>query len=746
MIRTLGFVTKDDVDNEVRAIRKLCQNQHPNVVQVFDYGQLNPDSMIHFIDMELCDISLANYLLGQELSGLASWTTVREQDEIPTHAYNILQQILNGLLYIHCLEEVHRDLSPQNGESHRRFFSLSSVLFKDGGWKIADFGLTSRGTSKKLITTTGARGKQCYRAPELVQEVSTYNNKSDMWSFGCIAFELFTGRKPFSNDIEVWQYTTAKRSPKTYFKGLDNLTKYYINGLLDVDPEKRPSARALLKEKFLMDAPFAEASKAVRPQKRRRTSLVTSSKPSPLLKTSLKWAVTNRQLELILGLVEAGVELKNSLDVYNILEAFHANWNDSSRKQFQRLIDLYPASFWQTQVPGFISKSEVFVHTGELVRFSDLRSSNSLASDTSWPIAPISHFGGNDWHALCIDAFGVFHVDSALLWPGSFGNGLQFTADGKYFASWGTEFAHFCKLTIHSNSTILSLHSVSSHMDLIKVSCIRFTHDCSRVVIAHSCLPGMISVWDLASKQEIQQFQKLDMIISAIDVSQDDTRLVSVGERTFTLWSLETGKIIDTHSLPYDQGESLDIVFFSTDDVALAVSYRSPFLYIWYLKSSDIWIPSQGHHGNITSIARSHTNRQQFLSGSLDKKVKLWAIPQRKPSIQIADYLLSEPELAFIEHIEGVSTVAFSPDDRWIASGSFDGAVRLWDSRDRTLALLLYGRRGSRGSVEFRIMLKIKFLRLHSLYPLGGRSSRSYIMMLHYDFGITVALTEITER
>ena len=250
MIRTLGFVTKDDVDNEVRAIRKLCQNQHPNVVQVFDYGQLNPDSMIHFIDMELCDISLANYLLGQELSGFASWTTIREQDEIPTHAYNILQQILNGLLYIHCLEEVHRDLSPQNGESPRRFFGLSSVLFRNGCWKIADFGLTSKGTSKRLINTTGARGKQCYRAPELVQEESAYNNKSDMWSFGCIAFELFTGRNPFSNDIEVWQYTTAKRSPKTYFKGLDNLTKYYINGLLDVDPENRPSARALLKRKI----------------------------------------------------------------------------------------------------------------------------------------------------------------------------------------------------------------------------------------------------------------------------------------------------------------------------------------------------------------------------------------------------------------------------------------------------------------------------------------------------------------
>ena len=115
MIRELGSITKDDVDNEIRALKKLCQDQQSNIVQVFDHGLLNPDNTIHFIDMELCDISLANYLLGQELKDVVSWPTVREQEEILSHAYNILQQILNGLVYIHCLEEVHRDLSPHNG-------------------------------------------------------------------------------------------------------------------------------------------------------------------------------------------------------------------------------------------------------------------------------------------------------------------------------------------------------------------------------------------------------------------------------------------------------------------------------------------------------------------------------------------------------------------------------------------------------------------------------------------------------
>ena len=109
-----------------------------------------------------------------------------------------------------------------------------------------------------------------------------------------------------------------------------------------------------------------------------------------------------------------------------------------------------------------ISKSKFVVQTGGLVRFLDLRWSTNFAPDTSWPIAPISHFGGNDWHALCIDAFDVSYVDSASLFPGSLGNGVQFTADGKNFASWGTGVAQLCKLNIHSNSTSLSFKSVKT--------------------------------------------------------------------------------------------------------------------------------------------------------------------------------------------------------------------------------------------------------------------------------------------
>ena len=70
-------------------------------------------------------------------------------------------------------------------------------------WKIADFGITQEGTSRTPLITTSSRGTASYRAPELLTDSPIYTNKVDIWALGCIAFEIFTGRKRFGSDWEV---------------------------------------------------------------------------------------------------------------------------------------------------------------------------------------------------------------------------------------------------------------------------------------------------------------------------------------------------------------------------------------------------------------------------------------------------------------------------------------------------------------------------------------------------------------
>lgn len=115
IVRPFSGVGKEDIENEVRAIIKLCKTMHPNIVQVFNDGPLQPDSAYYCIDMELCEFTLERYTSCENVPHLENWRTVRSNPDFPADVVPIIRDIVNGLVFIHSTHEVHRDLSPQNG-------------------------------------------------------------------------------------------------------------------------------------------------------------------------------------------------------------------------------------------------------------------------------------------------------------------------------------------------------------------------------------------------------------------------------------------------------------------------------------------------------------------------------------------------------------------------------------------------------------------------------------------------------
>jgi serine/threonine protein kinase len=107
------------VENEVRVLRELCcEGAHANIVAVLTIGALlNSEDL--FIDMELCDLNLDEYIACKKPRDSVPTFFVVDQPP-PVKAiqiWNVMLQIAKGVEYLHLKHVVHRDLKPANGNA-----------------------------------------------------------------------------------------------------------------------------------------------------------------------------------------------------------------------------------------------------------------------------------------------------------------------------------------------------------------------------------------------------------------------------------------------------------------------------------------------------------------------------------------------------------------------------------------------------------------------------------------------------
>ncbi|XP_069785910.1 serine/threonine-protein kinase/endoribonuclease IRE1 isoform X2 [Narcine bancroftii] len=222
-------------DREVQLLRE--SDEHPNVIRYFCTEK---DRQFQYIAIELCTATLQEYV---------------EQKDFDRHGLEpiiLLQQTTSGLAYLHSLNIVHRDLKPHN--------ILISMPNAHGRVKamISDFGLC-----KKLAVgrhsfsrRSGVPGTEGWIAPEVLNEDCKSNPTCavDIFSAGCVFYYVISeGSHPFGKALQRQANILLGVSNLQHLKPDihdDIIARDLIQGMTNMDPQRRPSAKCVLKNPF----------------------------------------------------------------------------------------------------------------------------------------------------------------------------------------------------------------------------------------------------------------------------------------------------------------------------------------------------------------------------------------------------------------------------------------------------------------------------------------------------------------
>jgi len=211
-----------------REARALAVLNHPNVVQVYDYGH---EEGLCYLVMEWVDgASLREILTAGHLSA--------------DDALRYVPQICDALEYAHAQGVVHRDIKPEN-----------ILIDREGQLKIADFGIArmrvENQTGKEFVTQAGqSMGTPQYMAPEQQKHTDRVDHRADLYSLGVVFYEMLTGELPLGRFP----------SPSQRVK-VDVTLDEVVLKTLEHDPNQRYQRASEIKQ--ALTAPAAAAPAAV---------------------------------------------------------------------------------------------------------------------------------------------------------------------------------------------------------------------------------------------------------------------------------------------------------------------------------------------------------------------------------------------------------------------------------------------------------------------------------------------------
>jgi hypothetical protein len=643
-----GLLSKGDTlarfQREARAAARL---QHPNIVTVYDLGEV---AGTVYIAMELLE--------GMDLAQAMSTPAYLNLD----HKVRIGLEICRGLDFAHKRGVIHRDVKPANVR-----------LLEDGSVKLVDFGIARLEDSQ--MTQTGLiLGTPSYLAPEVLAG-RRVDHRADMWATGVVLYELFSGRLPYEGDTIAGLVYRIVHEPTP---PLDPRRLGVPEGIIAV------VERALSKDPAGRFRDMAEMG--VRLQE---GAGINMGVEAPVLGEAREASYQSAFEEARRFLAENNLE--NAL-----VAARRARALEPSRASIVGLLD---------RIEELLQDAPTLVSRPKTLEVPELRlkTGASLAAEAPTPKQRTTAVLAS----LRIKGAGAFREIATFGEPPGTRCAIL-SPTRNYFATAGTDGAiRIWDLSTHTRVMTLrtELHQRTGHDGVA----LALAFDSTGSLLASGHVDGAVHLWDLATGGEIPAKLRHDAMVGALSFSPDGRKLASGGmDATLKIWDVEIARTGEARRELIRQPSGVTSVSFLNGATWLVTGHVNKLIRVLDTQTYRLLATLRGPEASVHLLCPAPDDRHLAVA-SADRTIRLFdvearseqwqALAQRRPATALSFFSdgrhfasVSQDNAVTLWNLDSTSTLAalWGPADEsfaglalfeggsHIAVALSDGRIRLW--------------------------------------------------------------------
>ena len=653
-------------NREAKSVAKL---QHPNIVTIFDFGELE-DAGVPYIVMELLDgTSLAQMMEDNQPERL--------EDKV-----RIVTQICRGLDYAHKRGVIHRDVKPGNIQ-----------VLPSGTAKVLDFGI-ALGEGSTIKTKTGlVMGTPNYMAPEQISGENV-DHRADMWAVGVILYELLTGERPFvASTIPslVYRIVHAKVEPlDARALGLPAKLVSVVERVLTKDPDKRFRDLAMMARALDQVMGAASPTSEISGDARARSyttnfqlarSLLDKGQPQRALEAARRAQALEPSHGSVVDLVQeieiALTRMQSDPTIAHTPEAVDfdaARWVDEARMA----LTAGNRSEALRIVEDVLAVEPGFEPAAELRDLLDTPSRPGAAGVAGRPRSGRSASLRSLTNRQARVRPEVNFVETV-----TFGEppGTQVLTVGPHpqLVAVGGVDGSLRLWDIDSRRKLASfrteLHQRAGHEAL--VTSLAFSPDGAFLASGH--VDGNLHLWSLDMGEEVRMKVRHEASIGEVAFSPDGATLATCGlDNTVKLWDLDSLRRGNAQRKLIRQPAGVTTLLFSADGTQLITGHTNRILRVHDVRTARLTTTLRGHGAALTKCILS-PDGNHIATGARDGVIRIFDLNRR------------EEVKALEGHKRSVAGLSYFPQGNELASVAMDNSLIIWDLNTGSPRTTLWG-------------------------------------------------------